>query len=116
MAKGRTRLCCACNSLLHKLDCIARHFLITLVVPPPPHIAFQLYNCLWLVNMTSAGEKQHYALVLLERLFNHLPSTARVGVLYDIGCQLHRSVELGLCNLSLEHSLAHVVVAESSFG
>ncbi|EDR09779.1 uncharacterized protein LACBIDRAFT_325583 [Laccaria bicolor S238N-H82] len=33
---------------------------------------------LWLVNMTSAGEKQHYALVLLERLFNHLPSTARV--------------------------------------
>ena len=46
---------------------------------------------LWLVNMTSAGEKQHYALVLLERLFNHLPSTARVGVLYDIGCQLHRS-------------------------
>ena len=27
-----------------------------------------------------------------------------------------RLVELGLCNLSLEHSLAHVVVAESSFG
>ena len=46
---------------------------------------------LWLVNMTSAGEKQHYALVLLECLFDHLPSTARVGVLYDIGCQLHRS-------------------------
>ena len=46
---------------------------------------------LWLVNMTSAGEKQHYSLVLLERLFDHLPSTARVGVLYDIGCQLHRS-------------------------
>lgn len=46
---------------------------------------------LWLANMTSAGEKQHYALVLLERLFDHLPSTARVGVLYDIGCQLHRS-------------------------
>ncbi|EDR07472.1 uncharacterized protein LACBIDRAFT_327986 [Laccaria bicolor S238N-H82] len=34
---------------------------------------------LWLVNMTSAGEKQHYALVLLEHLFNHLPSTARVA-------------------------------------
>ena len=27
-----------------------------------------------------------------------------------------QSVELGLCNLSLEHSLAHVVVAELSFG
>ena len=25
---------------------------------------------LWLVNMTSAGEKQHYSLVLLERLFD----------------------------------------------
>jgi hypothetical protein len=46
---------------------------------------------LWLVNMTSAGEKQHYALVLLQRLFESLPSEFRVGLLYDIGCQLHRS-------------------------
>ncbi|EDR00252.1 uncharacterized protein LACBIDRAFT_334226 [Laccaria bicolor S238N-H82] len=37
---------------------------------------------LWLVNMTSAGEKQHCALVLLERLFNHLPSTARTHLGY----------------------------------
>ncbi|KAH7905169.1 hypothetical protein BJ138DRAFT_1231768 [Hygrophoropsis aurantiaca] len=28
---------------------------------------------LWLVNMTSAGEKQHYALTLIRRLFNHIP-------------------------------------------
>ena len=35
--------------------------------------------------------KTDYALVLLDRLFDHLPSTARVGILYDIGCQLHRS-------------------------
>ncbi|KAJ7085196.1 hypothetical protein B0H15DRAFT_783307 [Mycena belliarum] len=46
---------------------------------------------LWLVNMRTAGEKQYYALVLLETLFQHLPSNIRVGVLYDIACQLHRS-------------------------
>ncbi|KAI6140865.1 hypothetical protein BKA82DRAFT_4019082 [Pisolithus tinctorius] len=48
-------------------------------------------HVLWLVNMTSAGEKQHYALVLLKHLFEHLPTTATVGLLYDIGCQLERS-------------------------
>jgi hypothetical protein len=48
-------------------------------------------NVLWLVNMTSAGEKQHYALALLNRLFHELPPTTRVGVLYDIACQLERS-------------------------
>lgn len=46
---------------------------------------------LWLVNMTSAGEKQHYALCLLDKLFGHIPAIMRIGVLYDIGCQLHRS-------------------------
>ena len=46
---------------------------------------------IWLVNMTSAGEKQHYALALVEQLFKNLPPSARVGLLYDIGCQLHRS-------------------------
>jgi hypothetical protein len=46
---------------------------------------------LWLVNMTSAGEKQHYALCLLQKLFNYIPDTMRVGILYDIGCQLIQS-------------------------
>ena len=46
---------------------------------------------LWLVNMTSAGEKLHYALCLLDKLFQHIPETMRIGVLYDIGCQLHHS-------------------------
>jgi hypothetical protein len=46
---------------------------------------------LWLVNMTSPGEKQHYALTLLNHLFDHLPTAMTIGVLYDIGCQLHRS-------------------------
>ena len=48
-------------------------------------------HVLWLVNMTSAGERQHYALVLVKRLFQHLPATMTVGLLYDIGCQLERS-------------------------
>jgi len=48
-------------------------------------------HVLWLVNMTSPGEKQHYALCLLQKLFNYIPDTMRVGVLYDIGCQLVRS-------------------------
>ena len=46
---------------------------------------------LWLVNMTSAGEKQHYVLSLIQKLFDHIPATMRIGLLYDIGCQLHRS-------------------------
>jgi hypothetical protein len=46
---------------------------------------------IWLVNMTSAGEKQHYAFALIERLFNQIPPTMRVGLLYDIACQIHRS-------------------------
>ncbi|KAF9237934.1 hypothetical protein BU15DRAFT_88535 [Melanogaster broomeanus] len=49
------------------------------------------YRVLWLVNMTSLGEKQHYALALLCRLFNHLPLEMTVGLLYDIGCQLEHS-------------------------
>jgi len=46
---------------------------------------------LWLVNMTSAGEKQYYVLSLIQKLFEHIPATMRIGLLYDIGCQLHRS-------------------------
>ncbi|KAJ7788819.1 hypothetical protein B0H14DRAFT_2397999 [Mycena olivaceomarginata] len=45
----------------------------------------------WLVNMRTPSEKQYYALALLEMLFQHLPLNIRVGVLYDIACQLHRS-------------------------
>ncbi|KAI5985254.1 hypothetical protein EDD15DRAFT_2390194 [Pisolithus albus] len=44
-----------------------------------------------LANMTSAGEKQHYALALIKALFGHLPSNFHIGLLYDIGCQLEQS-------------------------
>ena len=46
---------------------------------------------LWMAVMTSAGEKQHYVLALLHRLFEHLPPDMTVGLLYDIACKLHRS-------------------------
>ncbi|KAG2109214.1 hypothetical protein DEU56DRAFT_874510 [Suillus clintonianus] len=46
---------------------------------------------LWIANLTSAGEKQHYALALLDRLFKHIPTQMTIGLLYDIGCQLERS-------------------------
>jgi hypothetical protein len=45
-----------------------------------------------LVNMTMPGEKQYYAIALLKSIFSQLPSWWKLGVLYDIGCQLHRSV------------------------
>ena len=58
---------------------------------------------LWLVNMTSAGEKQYYALCLIARLFEHIPLAMRMGILYDIGCQLHRScVKFGFLGQLLE--------------
>jgi hypothetical protein len=67
---------------------------------------------LWLANMTSAGEKQYYAIALLRRLFSHLPTSWTVGVLYDIACQLHRSsVKWGL----LEGLLDRITFALSVF-
>ncbi|KIJ64157.1 hypothetical protein HYDPIDRAFT_91448 [Hydnomerulius pinastri MD-312] len=41
--------------------------------------------------MTSAGEKQHYTLALIEKLMENIPHDMNVGLLYDIGCQLERS-------------------------
>ncbi|KAG6904705.1 hypothetical protein DXG01_007796 [Tephrocybe rancida] len=46
---------------------------------------------LFIANMRSAGEKQHYMMVLVETLFQHLPPPYHVGLLYNIGCQTERS-------------------------
>ncbi|KAJ7891128.1 hypothetical protein B0H13DRAFT_2234846 [Mycena leptocephala] len=46
---------------------------------------------LWIVNMHSAGEKQFGVILLIERLFEHLPRKVCIGILYDIGCLLERS-------------------------
>ncbi|KAF9504969.1 hypothetical protein BS47DRAFT_1374344 [Hydnum rufescens UP504] len=50
-----------------------------------------------MVNMTTAGEKQYYAVALLSSLFEELPSWWRLGVLYDIACVLHRSMSKWPC-------------------
>ncbi|KAG2063200.1 hypothetical protein BDR04DRAFT_1131133 [Suillus decipiens] len=43
------------------------------------------HDCvLWLANLTSAGEKQHYVLALLDCLFKHFPPQMTIGLLYDI--------------------------------
>ena len=46
---------------------------------------------LFLINMTTAGERQFYVLTLLRELFEQIPNDITVGVLYDIGCSTHRS-------------------------
>lgn len=48
---------------------------------------------LWVVSMKTPGERQHYALALLRQLGSHLPEDWRIGLLYDIACQLSRSIE-----------------------
>lgn len=48
---------------------------------------------IYLADITTAGEKQFYAVALLQRLFKGLPEKWKVGVLYDVACQLHRSVK-----------------------
>ncbi|KAF9243576.1 hypothetical protein BU15DRAFT_59931 [Melanogaster broomeanus] len=66
------------------------------VLRNPPYTGIMALLCrhdrvIYLANMTSAGEKQHHALTLLKALFDQLPLDFRVGVLYDIGCQLECS-------------------------
>ncbi|KAH7904168.1 hypothetical protein BJ138DRAFT_964864, partial [Hygrophoropsis aurantiaca] len=46
---------------------------------------------LWLVNMTSAGERQYYSLTLIQRLIDNLPPDMTIGNLYNIACQVHPS-------------------------
>ncbi|KAJ8095882.1 hypothetical protein PM082_022781 [Marasmius tenuissimus] len=71
---------------------------------------------LWLVNMDSAGERQHFVLVLLDLLFEHLPPTFTIGLLYDIGCQLHRScVKWGFLEDYL-HRISFAVSIFHAFG
>lgn len=51
------------------------------------------HDCvLYWLNMKEAGKKQYYMLTLIDKLFKELPNNLTVGLLYDIVCQLHRSV------------------------
>ncbi|KAF9503838.1 hypothetical protein BS47DRAFT_1374449 [Hydnum rufescens UP504] len=49
-------------------------------------------HVLFLANMWTAGEKQFYALVLIDALMKEIPCHWQVGLLYDIACQLHRAL------------------------
>ncbi|KZV96829.1 hypothetical protein EXIGLDRAFT_574925, partial [Exidia glandulosa HHB12029] len=48
---------------------------------------------LYIVNLTTPGERQYYVLTLLHKLMCNLPDDWVVGFLYDISCQLARSIE-----------------------
>ena len=42
-------------------------------------------------NMWTPGEQQFYALAIIDFVMTQLPTHWRVGILYDIGCQIHCS-------------------------
>lgn len=49
---------------------------------------------LFLANIDTPGEQQKYSVALIEHLFTLLPLQATVGMLYDVGCVLDRSLQL----------------------
>jgi len=49
---------------------------------------------IFMANIDSPGEQQKYSIVLVDRLFQLIPAEATVGLLYDIGCVLDRSLNL----------------------
>lgn len=49
-------------------------------------------RAIFIASMWTAGEKQFYAYALMDALLKDLPQHWRVGLLYDIACQLHRSL------------------------
>ncbi|KAF9070196.1 hypothetical protein BDP27DRAFT_1362776 [Rhodocollybia butyracea] len=75
------------------------------------------HDCpLFSMNMTTAGEGQHYVLVLLGKLFEHLPPDFFVCLLYDIGCQLHRSCDKWGFLKSYMNHMTFVVSIFHAFG
>ncbi|KAF7965004.1 hypothetical protein HWV62_1146 [Athelia sp. TMB] len=47
---------------------------------------------LFAVNMTHRRERQHYALALIKCFMSEIPDDMTLGLLYDIACQLKRSM------------------------
>lgn len=43
-------------------------------------------------SMWTAGEKQFYAIALIKKVMSQIPKSWRVGILYDVACQLHLSM------------------------
>ncbi|KAG1844033.1 hypothetical protein DFJ58DRAFT_717669 [Suillus subalutaceus] len=71
------------------------------------------HDCvLWLVNMTSAGEKQYYALALIKKLFEHLPPTIDRRYLLERSCLKYQLLEQGILSrivfsISVFHAYGH---------
>jgi hypothetical protein len=49
---------------------------------------------LFLANIDTPSEQQHYIVALLEELKDHVPPQATIVQAYDVGCILHRSLNL----------------------
>ena len=46
-------------------------------------------HVLWLVNLTTAGERKYFMMVLIDKLVKELPKNFTLGFMYDIACQMH---------------------------
>ncbi len=53
---------------------------------------------IFFANIDTPGEQQKFAVSLIEKLFENLPPSATVTILYDVGCVLARSLSL-VCHL-----------------
>ncbi|KIJ51202.1 hypothetical protein M422DRAFT_87068, partial [Sphaerobolus stellatus SS14] len=72
---------------------------------------------LFVADIKTPGEQQFYSIALIRQLASYLPPNATIGILYDIGCQLDRSIakhnlipEIApwiSCATAIFHSYAH---------
>ena len=64
---------------------------------------------LFLCDIKSPGERQYFAIALVRKLASMLPTIATMGLLYDIGCQLDRSI--ALVSVELSSTLLDLLIA-----
>ena len=69
-------------------------------------------HVIFYASMWTPGEQQFYALALIDAIMGKLPEHWHIGILYDIGCQIHRSV---LKWDLLPQWMPHIVFAISVF-
>ncbi|KAJ3738182.1 hypothetical protein EV360DRAFT_77056, partial [Lentinula raphanica] len=67
---------------------------------------------LWIVNMTSPGERQHYTFALIDQLFKNIPPTFKIGVLYDYQYFMHMDMA-GRANVSTIHHHTRLYTLDS---
>ena len=60
---------------------------------------------LFFTNITTPGERQHYAVALVEHLFKYLPPNTILTVLYDIGCSLDHTLNIASILVFLIYAL-----------